>query len=190
MSVNGSAVAPEQPELWPEGWNRAELQLSKSPAAVNTENAEDNDAEVETWSRRFVGLVLALVPVEEDVDEDEEADNREGLPEGAVKRILVNRYERSRINRAACIEIHGSSCKVCRFDFGQAYGEAGEGFIHVHHTTPVSAIGEGYRVNPVTDLAPLCPNCHAMAHRRTPPFSLDELRAMRGKGDLSKPPSL
>ena len=178
LAINGSAVPADKPEVWPTEWRRAQLLLSKSPAAVNTENAAVNDTEVETWSKRFMGLVLALVPVEEDAEQDE-VENHEGLPEGAVTRILVNRYERSRINRAACIEIHGSLCQVCGFDFGKAYGQEGQGFIHVHHITPVSEIGDGYRVNPVTDLVPLCPNCHAMAHRKTPPFTLNELRAMR-----------
>jgi 5-methylcytosine-specific restriction protein A len=180
LSVNGSVVGAEEPAEWPQEWQRAELLLSKSPAAVNTENSQVNDAEVDAWSRRFVGLVLALVPVEEDSEENEHPENVEGLPEGAIRQVLVNRYERSRINRAACIEIHGCSCQVCGFDFGEAYGGAGDGFIHVHHTTPVSELGEGYRVNPVTDLVPLCPNCHAMAHRRSPPFTLEELRGMRG----------
>jgi 5-methylcytosine-specific restriction enzyme A len=27
-------------------------------------------------------------------------------------------------------------------------------------------------------LRPVCPNCHAVLHLRTPPFSIDEARAM------------
>jgi hypothetical protein len=33
-------------------------------------------------------------------------------------------------------------------------------------------------VDPVNDLKPVCPNCHAMIHRRTPPYSLEELRGL------------
>ena len=100
------------------------------------------------------------------------------MPEGACVRVEINRYERSRINRAACIEIHGESCLVCGFNFGREYGEAGRGFINVHHVVPVSRLGPGYRINPVTDLVPLCPNCHAMAHRFDPPASVNTLRAL------------
>jgi 5-methylcytosine-specific restriction protein A len=54
----------------------------------------------------------------------------------------------------------------------------GEGFVHVHHVTPVSEIGPGYVVNPATDLVPLCPNCHAMAHRSSPPLAVEALKKL------------
>jgi 5-methylcytosine-specific restriction enzyme A len=44
------------------------------------------------------------------------------------------------------------------------YGEIGRDFIQVHHVVPVSELGNGYQLDPVTDLVPLCANCHAMAH--------------------------
>ena len=34
---------------------------------------------------------------------------------------------------------------------------------------------------PWGDLVPLCPNCHAMAHRRRIPYTVAELRAMRSR---------
>lgn len=102
-----------------------------------------------------------------------------GLPEGAKKSVTVNRYERSQINRRKCLEAHGAACAVCNIDFGVFYGNIGEGFIHVHHVTPVSAIGTDYVVNPVTDLVPVCPNCHAMLHRGVSvPRTVDQLRAL------------
>ena len=36
---------------------------------------------------------------------------------------------------------------------------------------------EEYRLNPETDLVPVCPNCHAMLHTSEPPLSVDELKA-------------
>ncbi len=35
----------------------------------------------------------------------------------------------------------------------------GEGFIHVHHLKPLSEVGYEYRVDPIRDLRPVCPNC-------------------------------
>jgi 5-methylcytosine-specific restriction protein A len=67
------------------------------------------------------------------------------------------------------------SC-ICGFDFEARYGEFGKGFIQVHHIVPVSEIGERYVVDPKSDLVPVCPNCHAMIHRRHPPLSIGELR--------------
>ena len=119
-------------------------------------------------------MVVALLPVEE--IEQLDAGRSEGLPEGAVQRVEVNRYERSRLNRALCISIHGACCKVCGIGLEERYGEIGRDFIHVHHIVPVSKLGPGYLIDPTKDLVPVCPNCHAMIHRRDPPYSVDELR--------------
>ena len=55
----------------------------------------------------------------------------------------------------------------------KVYGDIGKGFIHVHHLTPLWDIRQGYEVNPVKDLRPVCPNCHAMLHRGTP-YTIEE----------------
>lgn len=85
--------------------------------------------------------------------------------EGAKKSIVVNVYERDPRARRACINHWGAKCCVCEFDFQLVYGEIGEGFIHVHHLTPLSKVGKAYKVNPTKDLRPVCPNCHSMIHR-------------------------
>jgi 5-methylcytosine-specific restriction protein A len=54
----------------------------------------------------------------------------------------------------------------------------GEGFIHVHHLKPLAQIGEQYELDPINDLRPVCPNCHAMLHRASPALSIDALRAL------------
>lgn len=97
--------------------------------------------------------------------------------EGTKKSINVNAYERDRKAREACIAYHGTKCQVCEIDLGERYGEVGDGFIHVHHLRPLKDIGEQYEVNPVEDLVPVCPNCHAIIHRREPPFGIDEVKA-------------
>ncbi|WP_168734692.1 HNH endonuclease [Deinococcus sp. KSM4-11] len=99
--------------------------------------------------------------------------------EGAVRSISVNSYERDRNARRDSLQEHGMVCKVCETDFVKQYGPAGEGIIHVHHVNPLSEIGKSYMVNPIKDLVPVCPNCHAVIHRRNPPFTIEEIRAMR-----------
>ena len=96
--------------------------------------------------------------------------------EGSLQRVTTNVYERNPEARKKCLEHFGFSCNVCGFDFAKRYGEIGEGFIHVHHLTPVSEIGEEYRIDPISDLRPVCPNCHSMLHQTSPPFSIDELK--------------
>src|SRR5262245_50754507 len=98
------------------------------------------------------------------------------FPEGAVRRVEVNRYERDQRARAACIAHHGTACSVCGFDFEKSYGVLGRGFIHVHHLTEISAIGPTYKIDPIKVLRPVCPNCHAMVHRGVPALSISELR--------------
>jgi hypothetical protein len=108
-------------------------------------------------------------------DGEERIPNREYLEGGAVK-VLVNRYERDRDARDACIAHYGTACSVCEMEFSKTYGELGDGFIHVHHHVLVSSRGKRYRVDPVEDLIPVCPNCHAMLHMGTTPPSINKLR--------------
>jgi 5-methylcytosine-specific restriction protein A len=98
------------------------------------------------------------------------------LHEGALRRITVNAYERNPVARQKCIDHWGSRCYCCGLEMGERYGPVAQGFIHVHHLKPLASIGEAYRVDPVTDLRPVCPNCHAVIHMTNPPASVDELR--------------
>lgn len=86
--------------------------------------------------------------------------------EGLKKQVIVNKYERSSIARAKCIEHHGSKCMVCDMNFVKLYGTIGEGFIHVHHIIPIHSIGQEYKIDYKNDLIPVCPNCHAMLHKK------------------------
>lgn len=97
--------------------------------------------------------------------------------EGALARVLSSRYERDRIARSRCIEHYGAECIVCGFSFERTYGDIGAGFIHVHHLVPLSETGGEYHVDPIRDLRPVCPNCHAMLHRGEVPVSIESLRA-------------
>ncbi len=96
--------------------------------------------------------------------------------EGIANQILQTRYERNPFARAACLKYYGYSCSVCEFNFEKKFGELGKGFIHVHHLTQISNIRESYLVDPVKDLRPVCPNCHAMLHKQNPPLTIDELK--------------
>ena len=93
---------------------------------------------------------------------------------GAVREVMVNAYERDPNARRECLERHGTSCKVCNISFEQVYGSIGHGFIHVHHKRQLSS-REIYVLDPVSDLVPVCPNCHSMLHTSNPPLEVDEL---------------
>jgi 5-methylcytosine-specific restriction protein A len=98
------------------------------------------------------------------------------LTEGMKRTVTVNAYERNGSARQKCIDHWGSQCAVCKIDFAETYGAIGDGFIHVHHLVPLASIGQTYELNPVDDLRPVCPNCHAMLHKRTPPYTIAELQ--------------
>ena len=161
-----------------------------------SEKPERLDGSIEYWSVIFDGwysglrfiwrIKPELVAALENGDHVSEAeslypgeiDARDAahLYEGAVHRVHMNAYERSWKARRSCIEHYGSNCIVCGFDFSSMYGDIGQGFIHVHHLTQLSEIGETYAVDPVKDLRPVCPNCHAMLHKRQPPYTLEQLQ--------------
>ncbi len=68
-------------------------------------------------------------------------------------------------------------------DFSSAYGEdLGQDYIHVHHIVPIATIGESYIIDPINDLRPVCPNCHAMIHRHAEAMDVSRLRDLvRGR---------
>lgn len=107
--------------------------------------------------------------------------------EGALRRVTVNAYERNPEARRRCIEEHKPICQACTFDFEATFGDIGRGFIHVDHKVELSSIGREYVVDPIKDLVPVCPNCHAMLHTQKPALTIEELRAILHKQRTVKP---
>ncbi len=101
-----------------------------------------------------------------------------GLLEGAVRTVTINAYERNPEARRRCVAHYGPSCMVCGFNFATAYGVLATGYIHVHHVKPLAEIGEEYEVDPVADLRPVCPNCHAVIHLGGACRSIEEVQAL------------
>lgn len=96
------------------------------------------------------------------------------------KRLAVHyTYERSIKNRAKAIEIHGTICAACGFDFNKKYGsEWASSYIEIHHTKSITTLNDT-KIDPHTDLIPLCSNCHSMAHRnRGSILGLEELKSL------------
>jgi predicted HNH restriction endonuclease len=98
--------------------------------------------------------------------------------EGVVRRIQINAYERDREARKQCINHYGRRCFICKTAFAEVYGPAAASIIHVHHLVPLSNIRGEYIVNPIKDLRPVCPNCHAVIHSRTPVYEIEEVVEM------------
>ena len=167
--LNGAECSYADDSIWALVWERFRLKVIRHPVVPNGNSSGEVAAAVVPWVTIALGAVLSVLPLE--------ADEEQARLEGAKREVLATRYERDPVNRALCLEIHGTVCKACGFDFGDTYGEIGDGFIEVHHAEQLSEQGgEAVAVNPLTDLIPLCSNCHSMAHRRTPPYTVEELR--------------
>ena len=108
----------------------------------------------------------------------EESQSSDTFCEGAVNEIQVNKYERSTDARNACIARFTATCIICGFNFNATFGPMAAGFIHVHHVKPLSEIGEKYRVDPIKDLRPACPNCHAVIHMGGKCRTIEEVRKL------------
>lgn len=96
------------------------------------------------------------------------------ISEGVKKIAEVAVYERSKKLRDYAIQYFTKdgriSCDCCSFNFGDFYGqEIGKGFIEIHHTKPIFTYEDEDLNNTlekaVTNLTPVCSNCHRMIHR-------------------------
>lgn len=118
-----------------------------------------------------------------DNDYPDEVTDDETIIEGAKVAVTVNKYERDAHTRVICIEKYGAKCCACGFDFGEVYGKDFIGKIHIHHIVPISSIGHDYKLNPKTDLIPLCPNCHFIAHLKgkNEAFTVEEIKKFLNK---------
>ena len=129
--------------------------------------------------RQVLAKHLALLPATPaSFDSPEEVPPSTTHLEGRVRQVLVNAYERNSAARTACLSHYGHACSVCGFDFGSFYGPVGKDFIHVHHLKEIASIAEEYEVDPIHDLRPVCPNCHAMLHKRKPAYLIGDLKQL------------
>ena len=170
FSINHAPADSVDYSDWAMDWSHVGLRISRSPI---TNDYINHEAIILDWGIPMMGMVLSLaniVPLEPAI--------KLGVTEGTVHRELTNRYERSPINRTLCLFMKGYNCSVCGMNFKDKYGDLGFNYIHVHHSHPVSQMGDNYLVDPATELYPVCPNCHAMLHRRNPPLSIEELKRM------------
>ncbi|MCX7015964.1 MAG: HNH endonuclease [Candidatus Sumerlaeota bacterium] len=109
--------------------------------------------------------------------------------EGNRRQRFTNYFERNPKLRAAAIQCHGTKCTVCGFDFERVYGRHGAGYIEVHHLRPVSSLLKTTTVDPRTEMAVLCSNCHRMIHRKkNGVLSLKEIQMIIDKSSRDRTP--
>ena len=173
LQINGKSVNDD--EIGTCTWNNFYCRLTRIPI-TDTNESFDAFEVISEWTKQAICLFLCLLPIS-----DQEV--QKGKLEGSLYQVVCSKYERNPINRELCLAKKGYVCNICRFDFEKTYGVVGKRFIHVHHITPVSELGPDYRINPEKDLIPVCPNCHAMLHRRTPPYMPEEIKKIIGESE-------
>ncbi len=119
---------------------------------------------------------------QEDLEEEEGPKRKPGESEkeyleGQRRFRFHKRMERAR-NSALVRDVkarHGFTCEGCGFEFFRVYGKAGIRYIDAHHLTPLHLLtGDGpRRMNPDSDFAVLCANCHRMIHKMGCPSLAD-----------------
>jgi len=126
-----------------------------------------------------VALRVLLLDSDRILDETVEiAKVNDRYVEGALRDVQMQRYERSPAARQACLSHYGYDCFACGTNLRRHYRGLPVELIHVHHEEPLAANPGPRAVDPVAELKPVCPNCHAVIHSRTPPYSIGELRQM------------
>ena len=159
--------------IWPgfQGLFRG-MTVAQAVAELQQTNCADYEDIIAILSGREVSETTCV----EDINLETATDFRT-VREGRRELVYTTRYERSPILRKRAIQIHGTTCMACEFNFRDFYGERGKDYIEVHHLIPLSTLDDEFEINPVTDMAVVCSNCHRMIHReRNNILSIDALK--------------
>ena len=185
LATTQRMLLPSRPETIAPGF-QALIDAGRTDLSVEATALEPRfrtlftEAELAEARKRLDGLpdYTRRRPTEPEANFPDELGDDAEFTEGGLRRVTVNAYERNPAARAACIAKHGLRCAVCDMTFAERYGSIGRRFIHVHHKKPLAMRRAEYRFRPTIDLAPVCPNCHAMLHTQNPPLGIDELRTI------------
>ncbi|WP_329288050.1 HNH endonuclease [Streptomyces sp. NBC_01455] len=121
---------------------------------------------------------LQLIPPQPDEVDDDGSTAIEGR---LLSRWALSRERNPKLRRLKIQKVQSGGqplqCEVCAFDFSRAYGQLGDGYIEVHHVTPLHISGTWE--TKLSDLVCLCANCHRMCHRSRPGESWRTPEALR-----------
>lgn len=141
--------------------------------------ARPTDLEEREWDR-LIALAVEFADQKRQDDYNDGGDIE--FPEGKEQEVRHKKRERNP-TLVAKAKAHFKaksgrlSCMACEFDFAIKYGKAGDGFIEVRHTIPLSELEPGAKTK-LSDLVLVCSNCHRMLHRRRPWLTIKSLRRL------------
>jgi 5-methylcytosine-specific restriction protein A len=108
-----------------------------------------------------------------------------GNHDSRVEKMFENQYERNPYARKISQEQRGQSCYVCGITFTEIGELSCSEIMEYHQDQEYLNFDDDTFGYPEDDLYPVCPNCHAMIHSRSYPYSMEELRELIA-GALSK----
>ena len=155
-------------EMTTEDWLVNDPHFSISAERRGIELVTSDDEISKTCDEIVVPMMAAMAELigYDEVPPDFESKTFE-IFEGAILLSVIKRRERNPRNRLLAIRLHGHRCGICGLDPRETYGAAGD-VIEVHHLQPLAGLSEPKAYDPVSDLIPLCPNCHRVVHSRRP----------------------
>lgn len=165
LKIDGNVITPQKFIVLKPHWKEFSIRFSISPF-YNPDTQSPEDV-VSKYVKDIYALVFSLLSF-----------HIEGFSEGTEKIVTTTKHERNRFNRQICLAAKGYRCSVCQTLLSDIYGNIASNYIEVHHSNPVAGMAKDYIVKPLEELYPVCPNCHAMLHRRNPPYSIEELQSI------------
>lgn len=161
-----------------EDWNVNDGSFTMDVTIRHQQKPDTDEAVSRTCREVIVPIMAAMAElIGYDLVEDEASVDAPEF-EGAVTPSMVKRRERNPRNRLLCIRLRGEICASCGLEPRKRYGVSGS-IIEVHHLEPLASLTAPRPYDPSTDLAPLCPNCHRVAHTRRPvPWTIQDIQKM------------
>jgi len=105
-----------------------------------------------------------------------DAADRATFVEGQKEPKVRSEGRRNPKAREKCLEWYGAQCVVCGFEAKGMYEDEDVDGIHVHHLNPLGDSDDGVVTDAIEDLRPLCVPCHQVAHRKKPPYTIQEIK--------------
>lgn len=117
-------------------------------------------------------------------DNDQATATHDDLPDDARTGSEARRYRwhlraegRNRTLAKRAKRLHGGTCAVCRRNFAAELGDLAQHCLDAHHLVPFAEMNERpTKLDPATDFAVVCANCHRLLHSQTPPLTPQQLQ--------------
>jgi len=174
--IDLSFTSKTEPAYWYELGSVYSIYYPKNNIPNDKQLYEDLDQMLRDYQTLKIKELKPRNESEIEEDEVESGEEEPSLSEDPSLLRLHKRYDRNPKLAKEAKRIHGYSCQVCGFNFADKYGDIGKDYIEAHHLELFSKIKTKVFLNPKTDFAVVCANCHRMLHRLKDTVSVNVLK--------------